>query len=224
MTMTNMRAAIYARTSSSGAQENRQSTQRQVIDLTDYANKNALTICKTFEEHISGAKKNHERPVLQECLTFCVEERIDVLLLSELSRLGRNVDEVLANIRFAKENRLNIFFQKEGISIYGQDNNENAYLTIMIAVLGTAAQIERENLQYRLQSGKKVYVEKNLAETGKSGLGRKVGYRKPVEKKKEEYKEVFKLLKAGYPIRKVAKLTDVSESTVKRLKKEFCIC
>ena len=40
----------------------------------------------------------------------------------------------------------------------------------------------------------------------------------------EEYKEVFKLLKAGYPIRKVAKLTDVSESTVKRLKKEFCIC
>ena len=45
-----------------------------------------------------------------------------------------------------------------------------------------------------------------------------------IEKKKEEYKEVFKLLKAGYPIRKVAKLTDVSESTVKRLKKEFCVC
>ena len=142
-----------------------------------------MTICQTFEEHISGAKKNHERPVLQECLSYCVEEKIDLLLLSELSRLGRNVDEVLANIRFAKENHLNIFFQKEGLSIYGQDNNENAYLTIMIAVLGTAAQIERENLQYRLQSGKKVYVEKNLAETGKSGLGRKVGYRKPVEKK-----------------------------------------
>jgi DNA invertase Pin-like site-specific DNA recombinase len=222
--MTNMRAAIYARTSSSGAQENRQSTKRQVIDLTDYANKNALTICKTFEEHISGAKKNHERPVLQECLTYCIEEKIDVLLLSELSRLGRNVDEVLANIRFAKENHLNIYFQKEGLSIYDANKNENAYLTIMIAVLGTAAQMERENIQYRLQSGKKVYVERNLSETGKSGLGRKVGYRKPVETKKEEYKEVFKLLKAGYPIRKVAKLTDVSESTVKRLKKEFCIC
>jgi DNA invertase Pin-like site-specific DNA recombinase len=222
--MTNMRAAIYARTSSSGAQENRQSTKRQVIDLTDYANKNALTICKTFEEHISGAKKNHERPVLQECLTYCIEEKIDVLLLSELSRLGRNVDEVLANIRFAKENHLNIYFQKEGLSIYDANKNENAYLTIMIAVLGTAAQMERENIQYRLQSGKKVYVERNLSETGKSGLGRKVGYRKPVETKKEEYKETLKLLKAGYPIRKVAKLTDVSESTVKRLKKEFCIC
>ena len=218
--MTDTRAAIYARVSSTG---DRQSTERQVIDLTDYANRNAMTICRTFSEHISGAKKNHERPVLQECLTFCIDEGVDVLLLSELSRLGRNVDEVLANIRFAKENRLNIYFQKEGISIYGCDGKENPYLTIMIAVLGTCAQMERENIHYRLQSGRKVYVNKNIAETGKSGLGRKVGYRKPVETKKEEYKEALKLLKAGYPIRKVAKLTDVSESTIKRLKKEFGI-
>ena len=220
MTMTDIRAAIYARVSSTG---DRQSTERQVIDLTDYADRNAIMVCKTFEEHISGAKKNHERPVLQECLTYCVEEKIDVLLLSELSRLGRNVDEVLSNIRFAKENHLNIYFQKEGICIYGSDGKENPYLTIMIAVLGTAAQMERESIYYRLQSGRKVYVDKNLAETGKSGLGRKTGYRKPVETKKEEYKEVLKLLRAGYPLRKVAKLTDVSESTVKRLKKEFAI-
>jgi DNA invertase Pin-like site-specific DNA recombinase len=217
---TDIRAAIYARVSSTGE---RQSTERQVIDLTDYANKNTMTICRTFEEHISGAKKNHERPVLQECLTYCIEEKVDVLLLSELSRLGRNVDEVLANIRFAKENRLNVYFQKEGISIYGTDGKENPYLTIMIAVLGTCAQMERENIHYRLQSGRKVYVDKNIAATGKSGLGRKEGYRKPIDTKKEEYKEVLKLLRAGYPIRKVAKLTEVSESTIKRLKKEFGI-
>lgn len=220
MTMTDIRAAIYARVSSTG---DRQSTERQVIDLTDYAKRNGIRVEQIYEEHISGAKKNHERPVLQECLTYCIDEGIDVLLLSELSRLGRNVDEVLANIRFAKENHLNIYFQKEGISIYGSDGKENAYLTIMIAVLGTAAQMERENIHYRLQSGRKVYVDKNLAATGKSGLGRKVGYRKPVETKKEEYKEVLKLLRAGYPLRKVAKLTDVSESTCKRLKKEFAI-
>ena len=220
MTITDIKAAIYARVSSTG---DRQSTERQVIDLTDYANRNAMTICKTFEEHISGAKKNHERPILQECLTYCVEEKIDVLLLSELSRLGRNVDEVLANIRFAKKNHLNVYFQKEGISIYGSDGKENPYLTIMIAVLGTCAQMERESIHYRLQSGRKVYVDKNLATTGKSGLGRKEGYRKPTETKKEEYKEVLKLLRGGYAIRKVAKLTNVSESTVKRLKKEFAI-
>ena len=215
------RAIIYARVSSTG---DRQSTERQVIDLTDYANRNSMTICKTFEEKISGAKRNTERAVLSECIEYAINNRIDVILFSELSRCGRAVWEVLDTIRTLKDNGINAYFQKEGLSLFSEDGRENIYLAIMIAVLSSASQIERENLIFRLKSGRKVYVDKNLAATGKSGLGRKVGYRKPVETKKEEYKEALKLLRAGYPIRKVAKLTDVSESTVKRLKKEFAIC
>ena len=218
------RAIIYARVSSSGSLEGRQSTERQVIDLTDYANRNSMTISKTFEEHISGAKRNEERAVLTECIEYAISNRVDVILFSELSRCGRAVWEVLDTIRTLKDNGINAYFQKEGLSLFSEDGRENIYLAIMISVLSSASQIERENLIFRLKSGRKVYVDKNLAATGKSGLGRKVGYRKPVETKKEEYKETLKLLKAGYPIRKVAKLTDVSESTVKRLKKEFCIC
>ena len=217
-------AIIYARVSSSGSLESRQSTERQVIDLTDYANRNSMTISKTFEEHISGAKRNEERAVLTECIEYAISNRVDVILFSELSRCGRAVWEVLDTIRTLKDNGINAYFQKEGLSLFSEDGRENIYLAIMISVLSSASQIERENLIFRLKSGRKVYVDKNLAATGKSGLGRKVGYRKPVETKKEEYKETLKLLKAGYPIRKVAKLTDVSESTVKRLKKEFAIC
>ena len=44
-----------------------------------------------------------------------------------------------------------------------------------------------------------------------------------VEQKAEEYREAMKLLRKDYPYRKVAKLCGVSESTVKRLKKEFNI-
>lgn len=219
--MKDMKAVIYARVSSTG---DRQSTERQVLDLTDYANRNSMTICKTFEEKISGAKRNSERAVLTECIEYAISNRVDVILFSELSRCGRAVWEVLDTIRTLKDNVINAYFQKEGLSLFQEDNTENVYLAIMISVLSSASQIERENLIFRLKSGRKVYVDKNLAATGKSGLGRKVGYRKPVETKKEEYKEVLKLLRAGYPIRKVAKLTDVSESTVKRLKKEFAIC
>ena len=214
------KAVIYARVSSTG---DRQSTERQVIDLTDYANRNGITICKTFEEHISGAKRNEERAVLSECIEYVISNSIDVVLFSELSRCGRAVWEVLDTIRTLKDNGINAYFQKEGLSLFQKDGRESITLAITIAVLSSASQIERENLIFRLNSGRKVYVDKNLAETGKSGLGRKVGYRKPIEKKKEEYKEVLKLLRACYPIRKVAKLTDVSESTVKRLKREFCI-
>ena len=213
-------AVIYARVSSTG---DRQSTERQVIDLTDYAAKNSMTICNTFEEHISGAKRNEERAVLTECIEYAISNQVDVVLFSELSRCGRAVWEVLDTIRTLKDNGINAYFQKEGLSLFQEDNTQNVYLAVMLSVLCVCSQLERENLHYRLNSGRKVYVDKNIAATGKSGLGRKVGYRKPIEKKKEEYKEVLKLLKACYPIRKVAKLTDVSESTVKRLKREFCI-
>ena len=216
-------AIIYARVSSSGSLESRQSTERQVIDLTDYAKRNSMTISKTFEEHISGAKRNEERAVLKECIDYAISNRVDVVLFSELSRCGRAVWEVLDTIRTLKDNGINAYFQKEGLSLFSADGRESMYLPVILSVLCVCSQIERESIYYRLQSGRKVYVDKNLAETGKSGLGRKTGYRKPVETKKEEYKEVLKLLRAGYPLRKVAKLTDVSESTVKRLKKEFGI-
>ena len=213
-------AIIYARVSSTG---DRQNTERQVIDLTDYANRNAMTICRTFEEHISGAKRNSEREVLSECIEYAISNSVDVVLFSELSRCGRAVWEVLDTIRTLKDNGINAYFQKEGLSLFQADGRESVYLPVILSVLCVCSQIERESIYYRLQSGRKVYVDKNLAATGKSGLGRSVGYRKPVETKKEQYKETLKLLKAGYPIRKVAKLTEVSESTVKRLKKEFAI-
>ena len=215
-----MKAVIYARVSSTG---DRQSTERQVIDLTDYANRNSMTISKIFEEKISGAKRNLERAVLSECIEYAISNRVDMILFSELSRCGRAVWEILDTIRTLKDNGINAYFQKEGLSLFSEDGKENPYLAVMVSVLGVCAQMERENIHYRLQSGRKVYVDKNIATTGKSGLGRKVGYRKPADKKREEYKETLKLLRAGYPIRKVAKLTDVSESTIKRLKKEFGI-
>ena len=80
------RAIIYARVSSSGSLESRQSTERQVIDLTDYANRNSMTISEVFEEHISGAKRNEERAVLTECIEYAISNRVDVALFSDLSR------------------------------------------------------------------------------------------------------------------------------------------
>lgn len=207
-----MNAVIYARVSSTN---DRQSTDRQVIDLNSYAVKNDINVIRTFEEHISGAKRNEERPILCECLNYCVENKIDILLISELSRLGRNVDEVLANVRFCKDNNLNIFFQKENLSIFQADGTKNPFLNIFISVLGTCAEMERENIKYRLNSGRDKYI----ADGGK--LGRKVGYRKPTEKKEEEYKNVLKELRKGTSVRRTAKLCDVSASTVQRIKKEF---
>jgi len=207
-----MKAAIYARVSSVG---DRQDTTRQIRDLEKYALDNSIDIVKTFEEHISGAKKTKDRPVLSECLDYCFVNDIDTLLISELSRLGRNVDDVLANVQLCKEHHLNVIFQKEQLSIFNSDGKEHPFLTIFIAVLGTCAEMERENIKYRLNSGK----EKYIAEGGK--VGRKAGWTKSDEKLQEQYASVIKQLKKGYPIRLVAKSEGVGVSTVQRMKKKF---
>ena len=209
-----MKGVIYSRVSSEG---DRQNTTRQVADLTQYANRNGIEVLKVYEEHISGAKRNEEREVLCNCLDYCFTNHVDVLLISELSRLGRNVDEVLANVKRCKDAHLNIYFQKENLSIFQPDGSKNAFLNIFISVLGTCAELERENIQYRLNSGRRLYVEKG----GK--LGRKKGSTKTTEQKEQQYKEVLTYLRKGYGVRVTSKLTNVSESTVQRLKKEFSI-
>lgn len=209
-----MKAVIYARVSSTG---DRQSTERQESDLSAYAERNDYAVVKVFQEHISGAKRNEERPVLCECLDYCINEHVDCLLISELSRLGRNVDEVLANVKRCKDAHLNIYFQKENLSIFQPDGSKNPFLNIFISVLGTCAELERENIQYRLNSGRRIYIEKG------GTLGRKPGSVKTTEKKEQEYKDVLTYLRKGYGVRVTSKLTNVSESTVGRLKKEFGI-
>lgn len=207
-------SVIYARVSSMGG---RQNTERQVRDLQAYADHEGYEVSKVFEEHISGAKRSQDRPILCECMEYCITNHIGILLISELSRLGRKVDEVLENVKYCKDHHLNIYFQKENLAIFNPDGSENPFLTIMIAVLGTCAQLERDAIYYRLQSGR----EKYIADGGK--VGRKVGYRKPMETKEEEYREVIRHLKKGTTIRDTAKLTGHCIRTVQRIKKEFDI-
>ena len=205
-------AVIYARVSSLN---NRQDTSRQIRDLQLLAKEKSLKVVNIYEEHISGAKKTQERPVLTECLKYCISNHVSVLLLSELSRLGRNVDDVLSNVKFCKGHHLNVYFQKEQLSIFNTDGKEHPFLTIFIAVLGTCAEMERENIKFRLNSGKAQFIAKG----GK--VGRKEGYKKPDEKFQEEYAAVIKQLRKGYPIRMVAASCGVGISTVQRIKKRF---
>ena len=210
-------AVIYARVSSSGSLESRQNTDRQVADLVDYASKCGLHIEQTFEEHISGAKRNGERAVLSECINYAISNRIGVVLFSELSRCGRAVWEVLETIKTLKDNNINAYFQKEGLSLFSADGNENPYLAVMVSVLGVCSQLERENIAYRLNSGRKLAIEKGVK------MGRKVGSVKSMEQKEAEYAKVIRSLKQGKSIRDTAAICSVSVSTVQRVKKDFKI-
>ena len=207
-------AVIYARVSSTN---DRQNTQRQIEDLTRFANSNDYRIVGTYEEHISGATKNENRIVLMECINYCIENQVNYLLLSELSRLGRSTLQVLKSLEMLHEAGVSVYIQNLGIYTLNATGEANPIASIMVTVLAEMANIERSNIAYRLNSGRESYI----ANGGK--LGRKKGSIKTTEQKKEEYKEVIAFLKRGYSVRNTAKLSNVSVSTVQRVKREFNI-
>ena len=189
-------AVIYARVSSTN---DRQNTQRQIEDLTRFANSNDYNIIGTYEEHISGATKNENRTVLMECIDFCVSQNANFLLLSELSRLGRSTLQVLKSLEILHEAGVSVYIQNLGIYTLNATGEANPIASIMVTVLAEMANIERSNIVYRLNSGRESYI----ANGGK--LGRKKGSIKTTEQKKEEYKEVISFLKRGYSVRNTAK-------------------
>ena len=205
-------AVIYARVSS---QNDRQDTARQVADLTKFASLQKMEIVETFEEHMSGAKKLEEREVLTQCLDYCKNNPVNYLLISELSRLGRSTLQVLRSLEILHEAKVCVYIQNIGLYSLQPDGAVNPVASIMITILAEMSNIERGNIQYRLNSGRQQYINRG----GK--LGRRKGSVKTTEQKKEEYKEVISLLKRGYSIRNVAKLTGFSIQTVQTVKNQF---
>ena len=203
------KAVIYARVSSVS---DRQDTSRQIEDLRKYANLRDIEVVATFEEHISGAKKNEERQVLTDCLEYCTTNSVHYLLLSELSRLGRSTLQVLRSLEVLHEAKVSVYIQNLGLYTLQPDGKVNPIVSILITILAEMSNIERSNIVYRLNSGRSNYIAKG----GK--LGRKTGSIKTEEKKREEYKEVIQLLKKGYSVRNVAKLQGIGISTVQRVK------
>lgn len=210
-------AIIFCRCSSSGYLANRQDTSRQVADLKSYADYANLKVVKVFEEHLSGGKKNNERPILNEAIEFCKQEHISFCLVNSLDRIGRNAFEVLATVKELIDNGINLYMQKEQFTLLGDDGKPTMFAPIMCATLSTCAQLERDSISFRLNSGRAQYIRNG----GK--LGRKKGSVKTTEQKETQYKEVLAYLRKGYSVRITAKLTQVSTSTVQRLKTEFAI-
>lgn len=206
------KAVIYARVSSSN---DRQDTTRQIEDLRKYAVSQNIEIVNVFQEHISGAKKNEERQVLTDCLNYCTTHSVNYLLLSKLSRLGRSTLQVLRSLEVLHEAKVSIYIQNLGLYTLQADGKVNPIVSVLTTMLAEMGNIERSNIQYRLNSGRANYIAKG----GK--LGRKKGSVKTEEKKLEEYRDTIALLKKGYSIRNIAKLQGIGISTVQRIKNQF---
>ena len=204
----NNKAVIYARVSSAG---DRQDTERQVEDLTRYAAAAGLEIVAVYREKASGAKEDRE--VLAECIVALRAGEADTLLLSELSRLGRNVKLILEVVDLLTEDGINVHILDLNIDTLLPDGKENPVARMLLTVLGLGAELERKNIVSRLNSGRQLAIERGVQ------LGRPVGSGMSDEELLQKYPTVLKRLNKGLSVRDTAAACDVSTFTVQKVKK-----
>ena len=202
-----IKTVIFARVSTSV-----QEYDRQVAELTALANGNGWVIEAVFAEKVSGAKANNERTELLNMISYVEANHIDKILVTELSRLGRDTLQVLEVIEMLNGKGISLYIQNYHIETLTKDGKVNAMSQFLITILAEVARMERKTIRERVESGYKNY----RANGGK--VGRKVGYQKSESEMKEQYIEEIKLLKKGYSLRNIAKITGTSINTIRKCK------
>lgn len=202
------KVVIFARVSSSNGS---QDYERQINDLQALASTNNWTVEAVFAEKISGAKKNADRTELMNMIEYINTHNINKVLVTELSRLGRDTLQVLQAIEMLNQNKVSVFIQNYNIETLTSEGKINPMSQFLITILAEVARMERKTIRERVASG-----YQNFRSNG-GKVGRKAGYTKSDEAMKEEYAEEIRLLKKGYSLRNIAKLTNTSINTLRKL-------
>lgn len=202
-----MKTVIFARVST-----NVQEYDRQINELTTLAKSNGWSVEAVFAEKISGAKSNKERTELLNMVSYVEANHINKVLVTELSRLGRDTLQVLEVIQMLNEKSISLYIQNYNIETLTKDGKVNAMSQFLITILAEVARMERKTIRERVESGYKNY----RANGGK--VGRKIGYKKAEETIREQYTEEIKLLKKGYSLRNISKITGTSINTIRKCK------
>lgn len=199
------KVVIFARVSTNG-----QDYERQVNELTTLSERNNWIVASVFCEKVSGAKKNVERKELSRMLDYLQTNNINTVLVTELSRLGRDTLQVLEVIEQFNRLGISLYIQNYHIETLKEDGDINPMSQFLITILAEIARMERKTIRERVESGYKNYRSNG----GK--VGRKIGYRKSDSEMKEQYVEEIKLLRKGISLRNISKITGTSINTIRK--------
>lgn len=203
-----MRAVIYARVSTNG-----QDYERQLDELREYASRMKYEVVREFSEKISGARKVEERAALSDLLDYVESNEVDKVLIYECSRLSRRAVDFLTVIEKLTEQGVSVYIHQNGLETLQPDGNPNPIAQLVLGILAQFNSLERGLIRSRMESGYNHY----RATGGK--VGRKPGYRKTDQKMKEEYAEELRLLRKGYSLANVSKLTGTAINTLRKVKR-----
>ena len=196
---------------------NSQDYEYQRSTLTDLCKRNGWQIVNTFENKVSGAKKNEERQEIVELLDFIKFNEVDMVMATEVSRVGRSTLEALKTIEILNENKVNLYFANYNIETLLPDKSVNPIARLILTICLEISAYERNLIRYRMKAGYEEYLKKRKDDPALR-LGR-MGYKKDEQSYREEYQQELSLLRKGISLRNVQKITGTSIGTLQKIKK-----
>lgn len=196
---------------------NSQDYEYQRSTLTDLCKRNGWQIVNTFENKVSGAKKNEERTEIVELLGYIKNNEVDMVMATEVSRVGRNTLEALKTIEILNENKVNLYFANYNIETLLPDKSVNPIARLILTICLEISAYERNLIRYRMKAGYEEYLKKRKDDPALR-LGRQ-GYKKDEQAYREEYAQELSLLRKGISLRNVQKITGTSIGTLQKIKK-----
>lgn len=189
----------YLRVSTLNQEQTRQDHQLEKL---------GIKFDKSYEDKITG--KTKERPQLNKMLEEV--QKGDIVYCESISRLGRNLKDLIEIIDYLVNKGVRVVIVKEGI-----DTNSSTY-KLLLAVFGGVAEMERETIQERtLQSIEALKEAKEQGEI-KTRSGKWFGREeKTVDQLPKEFKKLYDRMKRK-DINKLemAKLLNCSRATLYR--------
>ena len=135
-----MKAVIYARVSTVN-----QTTGNQTLELEKVAKRNGWTLKAVFEDTISGAKT--DRPALQRLLQGVIRNEFDVVMVWDVSRLGRSLKHLVTLLEDFHAKGVNLYFHQQGIDTTTPSGK------MMYQMCGVFAEFERSMIRERVKAG-----------------------------------------------------------------------
>ena len=199
------------------ARYNRVSTSNQNLDRQiNKAFKDELL----FNDIVSGSTPFNEREEGKKLIKAIKNAEVDFISVSSIDRLGRNTLDILQTIKLFTSHKVILKVDNLGleslVKVSAKENYElkpNQTFNLIVSVMGSVAEMERETLLERQREGIAIAKEKGVYK------GRIKG---STEDKKEflyKYKNVIKELKRGTSLRRTVTFCGVSLGTVQKVKR-----
>jgi len=202
-----MEAIIYSRVSSLS-----QDYERQLINLKTVAQEKGWHVRRTFQEKVSGTIKSGSRNEFKMLLEYIDKTPVQVIMTSEISRIGRRVVDVLNFVEMLHDKGITLYIQQFNM-LTMENGKENPVAKMLLQMLSIGA--EMENSQRKIRQ----YEGIQLAKIRQKYNGRRVGAKTSPSALLNKYQNVSDLIdKSDLSLRRIAGITGHSINTVRKIK------